>query len=184
MLKITIPKQEYWNETTQEFVTIEEKTLQLEHSLISVQKWEAKWHKAFLGKGEKTVEETVDYIKCMTLTPNVDPIVYLGLTDEIVKEVAEYIDDPMTATTIWDRDSGGLPKKEKITAEVLYSAMVERSIPFECRKWHINQLIMLIRVFNERNKPEKDKKKRSSREIGKEQAAINAARRKALHSKG
>lgn len=182
MLKITIPKQELWNEATQEFINIEEKTLQLEHSLISVKKWESKWHKPFLGKGEKTVEETIDYIKCMTLTQNVDPDVYYGITNEMIDQVSSYIEDPMTATTIWERGGGGLPKKEKITAEVLYCAMVERNIPFECQKWHLNQLIMLIRVYNERNKT--DTKKKSSREIGKEQAVINAARRKALHSKG
>lgn len=184
MLKITIPKQELWDEANQIFINVEEKTLQLEHSLISVKKWESKWHKPFLGKGEKSVEETIDYIKCMTLTQNVDPFVYYGITNEIIDQVSAYIDDPMTATTIWDRgkNSGGLPKKEKITAEVLYCAMIERGIPFECQKWHLNQLIMLIRVFNERNKLEG--KKRSSKEIGKEQAAINAARRKALHSKG
>lgn len=181
MLKITIPKQEFWDEAKQEFINIEEKTLQLEHSLISVKKWEAKWHKPFLGAGEKTVEETIDYIKCMTLTQNVDPNVYYGITNNIIDQVSKYIEDPMTATTIWER-GGGLPKKEKITAEVLYCAMVERNIPFECQKWHLNQLIMLIRVFNERNKPEG--KKRSSREIAKEQAAINAARRKAHNSKG
>ena len=114
MLKITIPKQELWDEANQIFINVEEKTLQLEHSLISVKKWESKWHKPFLGKGEKSVEETIDYIKCMTLTQNVDPFVYYGITNEIIDQVSAYIDDPMTVTTIWDRgkNSGGLPKKE------------------------------------------------------------------------
>ena len=180
MLRITIPKQELWDEKKEEFINVEEKTLQLEHSLISLSKWEAKWHKPFLKDEEKSVEETIDYIRCMCTTPNVDPGIFKYVTDEIVQQVSDYINDPMTATTIWSRDSG-LPSKEKITSEVLYSAMVERGIPFECQKWHLNRLIMLIRVFNERNS---EKKKRSTREIAREQAAINAARRKALHSKG
>lgn len=181
MLKITIPKQELWDEKNECFIDIPEKTLQLEHSLISLSKWESKWHKAFLGKEEKTVEETIDYIRCMTLTQNVDPEIYNYITNDIVEQVGAYIDDPMTATTIWDHGKGGLPSREKITNEVLYCAMIERGIPFECQKWHLNRLIMLIRVFNERNEP---KKKRSTKEIAREQAAINAARRKALHSKG
>lgn len=178
MLKLIIPKQEFWDEEKEEFVTVEEKTLQLEHSLISLSKWESKWHKPFLKSEEKTVEETVDYIRCMTLTQNVDPRVYNYLTNENIEEVGRYIDDPMTATSIWGHDDGFL-SKEKITSEILYCAMIERNIPFECQKWHLNRLIMLIRVFNERNST----KKRSTRKIDSERAAINAARRKAMQAK-
>lgn len=180
MLKITIPGCELWDEVNETFITTKETTIQLEHSLVSLSKWESKWHKPFLKKDAKTVEETLDYIRCMTLTQNVDPNVYKFLTQENIDEINNYIEDSMTATW-FAKDDNAKPNREVITSEILYYYMIALNIPFECQKWHLNRLITLIRVCSAKNQPDK---KLSKKQALKNQAAINAARRKALNSKG
>lgn len=180
MLTIVIPERELWDEEREELVSVKEQTLQLEHSLVSLSKWESKWKKPFLTKEDKTPEETIDYIRCMTLTPNVKPEVYNCLTHDNITKINNYISDPMTATTI---NMQGLSKggKEIVTSELVYYWMVALNIPFECQKWHLNRLITLIQVCNVKNTPPK---KMSRRDIMSRNAALNAARRKKYNSKG
>ena len=179
MLRITIPAQELYDETSQEFIYTKEQTLEMEHSLVSLSKWESKWHKPFLGANEKTKEEILDYVRCMTLTKNVDPSVYKFLTAANLKEIQSYIDDAMTATTFSNHGSGN--GREIITAEIIYYSMISLNIPFECQKWHLNRLITLIRVCSDKNQPPK---KMSKKAIMSQNAALNAARRKQLNTKG
>jgi len=152
MLTITIPAREMFDERTQTFSTTKEQTLQLEHSLVSLSKWESKWCKPFLSKDEKTAEETIDYIKCMTITQNVDPDVYNRLTNANIKMINDYIEAPMTATTFSDNKQGG-GGKEIITSELIYYWMIALTIPMECQKWHLNRLLTLVRVCNIKNTP-------------------------------
>lgn len=180
MLTITIPAVEMFDEKTQEFFTTKEQTLQLEHSLVSLSKWESKWCKVFLSKEEKTSEETIDYIRCMTITQNVDPNVYNRLTRSNIQEINKYIEAPMTATTFYNDDQKGRGR-ETVTSELIYYWMIALNIPMECQKWHLNRLLTLIRVCNIKNSPPK---KMSRREIMNRNAALNAARRKQLNSKG
>lgn len=180
MLLITIPATELWDEKNCEFVKVKEQTLQLEHSLVSLSKWESKWHKPFLSKDEKTGEEILDYIKCMTITQNVDPRAYNFLTRENMEEINRYIADPMTATTFSEKE-GGKNGREIVTSEVIYYWMVALNIPPEYQKWHLNRLMTLIRVCNIKNQPPK---KRSKRDILSSNTALNAARRKQLNTKG
>ena len=181
MLTINVPiSPEGWDEAKQEFVEPEYRTLQLEHSLVSLSKWESKWHKPFYSKKEKTEEEMLDYIKCMTLTKNVGSDVYNHLTIDNVKDVKNYINDPMTATTL-SRDEKGQSNSETITSELIYYWMIASNIPFESQKWHLNRLITLIRVCSIKNTPPK---KRSKRDIMSRNAALNAARRKQMNTKG
>ena len=181
MLQIIIPlTKEGWDEVNEEFVEPIYKTLCLEHSLVSLSKWESKWHKPFLSKAEKSYEEIIDYIKCMTVTKNVDPEAYNHITSENMKQIDEYIEDPMTATTFSD-DESGKRNREIITSEIVYYWMITLGIPFECRKWHLNRLLALIRVCVIKNSP---KKKMSASSIMARNAELNAARRKALNSKG
>jgi len=180
MLRITIPAVEQWDEAKQEFIYTKEQTLSLEHSLVSLSKWESKWCKAFLTKQEKTFEETLDYIKCMTLTQNVDPEVYNYLTNGNIKEINEYIEAPMTATYFSDEKTSKT-SREQVTAELIYYWMIALNIPFECQKWHLNRLLTLIKVCNIKNQPPK---KRSKKDIMSRNAALNAARRKRLNTKG
>ena len=180
MLRIVIPESELFNEQTGEFISVKKQTLQLEHSLVSLSKWESKWHKPFLGNEDKTFDETIDYIRCMTLSQNIDPNIYMFLTQENIKEINDYIGDPMTATTFSD-DGNGRNNREIITSELIYYWMVALNIPFECQKWHLNRLLTLIRVCNIKNQPPK---KRSQGQIMSRNAALNAARRKQLNSKG
>ena len=177
MIEITIPAVELYNAEKEEFLYPVKKpiTLRLEHSLVSLQKWEAKWHKPFLGKEEKTQEETLDYIRFMCITPNVDPEVYQYIPPEEMNRIGAYIEDPMTAT--WFSDSSktnAVPKQKVITAEIIYYWMIKLGIPNEYGKWHLNQLITLILVINAKDAP---KKKRSKKEILSDYARINAIRR-------
>lgn len=174
MLKITIPAGEMWDELNNEFVTTKEQTLVLEHSLVSLSKWESRWRKPFLSKEPKTQEETIDYIKCMTLTQNVNPIVYKFISKENIKLINAYIDNPMTATTFSERENRKI-NREIITAEIIYYWMIALTIPLECQKWHLNRLLTLIRVCDIKNQPSK---KMSRNEILSRNRALNAARRK------
>lgn len=180
MLTITIPAKELFDEETQTFLTTKEQTLQLQHSLVSLSKWESKWCKPFLSNDEKTLEETIDYIKCMTITQNVNPTVYNFLSHSNIEEINKYIQNPMTATTFNDLNQRGRGK-EIITSELIYYWMIALNIPMECQKWHLNRLLTLIRVCNVKNAPPK---KMSKKDITSKYASLNAARRKKLNSKG
>jgi len=179
MLQITIPATELWNEIANEFVQKKEQVLQLEHSLVSLSKWESKWCKPFLSRTPKTYEETIDYIRCMTINQNVDFDIYNGITNDIMNQVSQYIEAPMTATTFSNEKK--VINNDIITAEIIYYWMVALNIPFECQKWHLNRLLTLINVCNIKNQP---KKKTSKRDIYSRNAALNAARRERLNTTG
>lgn len=179
MLQIKIQGTEYWDEKKEMFVEgSKDIVLQLEHSLVSISKWESKWRKPFLYQDNKTTEEVIDYIKCMTITQNVKDEVYGRLTTNNINEINDYIKSPMTATTF--SDSKGT-SREIITSELIYYWMISNNIPMECQKWHINRLLTLIRVCNVKNAPSK---KMSKREIASRYASLNAARRQKLNTKG
>lgn len=180
MLIITVPAAEMYNEATNEFTYGKEFTLQLEHSLVSLSKWESKWKKPFLGKDKKTIEETMDYIKCMTITQNVPDEVYSRLNTDNVSQINKYIEDDMTATTFYGHENNGA-SKETITSELIYYWMIALNIPMECQKWHLNRLLTLVRVCNIKNTPPK---KMGRNELMSRNAALNAARRKQLGTKG
>lgn len=180
MLEITIPATEMWDEQKEEFIIQKEQTLQLEHSLVSLKKWESKWRKAFFSKTQKSNEELIDYIRCMTLTQNVDPDIYICLSESNIDEINEYIDSPMTATC-FSEDKTERPSRETVTAELIYYWMIALGIPFECQNWHLNSLLTLIKVCNIKNTPPK---KRSKKDILSRNAAINEARRKQLNTRG
>lgn len=189
MLRIQIPDREYFDESKNEFVYIKGQTIALEHSLVSVSKWEAKYHKPFLSKDPpKTGEEIFDYIKFMTLTQNVPDELYYNLSKENIELIQKYIDDPMTATWFSDDFNKDGSKRtrskrtgEVITSEIIYYWMVAYQIPFECQKWHLNRLITLVRVCE--SKQEKPKKL-SKRDLASRNTALNEARRARLKSKG
>lgn len=186
MLQITIPYTEFYDENAEEFVAVKEQTLQLEHSLVSISKWESKWKKAFLSKEQKTNEEIIDYVRCMTLTQNVNPLVYKAITVSAFEKIFAYIDDPMSATTINDIKIPGAPKKktETVTSELIYYWMVALQIPFECQKWHLNRLMNLIRICEIKNTPPDKRRKMSRNEILSRNTELNKARRAAMGTKG
>lgn len=181
MLHITIPAGEAFNEQTNEFISVKEQTLALEHSLVSISKWESKWGKPFLGKDSKTRVEMIDYIRCMTLTQNVDPNVYHFITSKNIEEISTYIEAPMTATWFSEKEGRGKRNNEIVTSEIIYYWMVSFNIPVEFQKWHLNRLLTLIKVCSLKNEPQK---KMSKREILDRNKAINKARRESMHSSG
>lgn len=182
MLRIVVPGGEGFDEKTNEFIYYKDQVLQLEHSLLSLSKWESKWHKPFysMKKDDKTNAEILDYIRCMTLTQNVDPVTYLRLTDQNFKDIREYIEDPMTATT-FNEHGPNRPSREIATSEVIYYWMIAFNIPVEFEKWHLNRLLTLIKVCHIKNQPSKKMKKG---DIMRNNHSLNAARRAALHSRG
>lgn len=171
MLQISINENRLWDEKKEQFVTIKPTVLKLEHSLISLSKWESKWKKSFISS-DKTSEEMLDYIRCMSISP-VEPEVFYALTKDDIEKIIAYIDDPMTATTINHRN--GQSRKEIVTAEIIYYWMIALNIPIEFQKWHLNKLITLIEVCNEKNQPPR---KMSKNEILNQHRAVNAMRRK------
>lgn len=179
MLELTIPRRTFFKESTNEFIEFNETKLKLEHSLISLSKWESKIKKPFLSDQKHSRSEMFYYIECMSLNPDIDPMVYKTIPDELYKTITDYIDDPMTATTINDNDSS--TNRDIITAEIIYYWMIECGIPFECQKWHLNRLITLIRVCSIKKGPQK---KMSKREIFEQNRRLNEARRKKANSKG
>lgn len=180
MLQITIPEIETYDEATETFHTYPKVTLQLEHSLVSISKWECKWNKAFLGKQPKTEEEIRDYIRCMTMNKHVDPSVYSRLTNDNIEQINKYIEAPMTAVYFRKNEKNVL-SGDTVTSELIYYWMITLNIPFECQKWHLNRLMALIRVCGIKNSPPK---KMSQKEIMRRNQALNQARRNKLHSKG
>lgn len=183
MLKIVIEGDELYDEETNTFSTVNDVTIELEHSLLSLSKWESKYQKPFLfapGQPEKTGAEIFGYIEAMVVTPNVDPNVLVRLSKKNIEQIQEYIDSKQSATTF-----GLMPERrgpgETITSELIYYWMVAFQIPFECEKWHLNRLFSLIRICNIKNSPPK---KMSRSEIAQRNAALNAQRRQQLGTKG
>lgn len=154
MLTIKVEDATLFDENTNTFVVVKPTVLQLEHSLISISKWEAKYHKPFLTKEAKTTEETMDYIKCMTITKNVSDNVYLNISNESMQKILEYIDDAMTATTFTSFQQSKM-SKEVITNELVYYWMIVYKIPYDYQKWHLNRLLTLIKVCGIKNQPPK-----------------------------
>lgn len=182
MLQLHVKETDLFNNDTQEFIKVKPITLQLEHSLVSISKWEAKWHKPFLTDDPKTDEEIKDYLRCMTLTQNVPEDTYLAITDKQIKQIRDYIADPMTATTFREEPTKGRVKKQILTNEVIYYQMIALGIPIEvCQKWHLHRLLTLIRVCNIKSQPEK---KMKSGDLARQYSSLNNARRSALHTKG
>lgn len=180
MLQITIPSREYWDEIKSEFVYTKPCILTLEHSLVSISKWESKWCKPFLSKEPKTDEEIIDYIRCMTITQNIAPDVYNNVSNDNIIQIYKYIEAPMTATW-FSNIAKGTNNRKPITSELIYYWMIALNIPSEYQKWHLNRLLTLIRVCNEESKPPK---KMGRKQLMSRNAALNAARRKQLNSKG
>lgn len=180
MLTIILPKGEWYDQAQNLFIPYKECSLTLEHSLVSISKWESKWHKPFFGNKEKTQEEIIDYIRCMVVGQLPDQNFYKRLTQKNISEISEYIADPMTATT-FNNLGNKKHSREILTAEVIYYLMVAYGIPFECQKWHINKLLTLIKVCELKNEPPK---KMSKSEILSRNRALNAARRAKYNTTG
>lgn len=179
MLFINLEDKEFFNEETSVITTIKGINLVLEHSLISLSKWEAIWEKPFLTKDEKTRDETISYIKLMTITQNVDPNIYEIFEDELRTAVIRYIEKPMTATRINERNR--VANSSVITSEIIYYWMIQLNIPFECQKWNLNRLLMLIRVCDIKSRASK---KMSKSEILARNRSLNAERRKLFNTTG
>ena len=181
MYQLIIPAMEEYDEVNEVFVYSKEQTLQLEHSLVSISKWEKKWHKPFLSNDKKTDDETLDYIRCMTKTQNVDLKIYNRITPQMIDGIVTYINDPMTATWFSEDTTGKDSNNEIITSEIIYYWMLTLQVPVEFQKWHLNSLLALIKVCNIKNSPTK---KMSNKETLSRNKAINEARKRKWNTRG
>lgn len=179
MLRIVVPGMELFDEAKQEFINYDEQQLELEHSLVSISKWESFWNKPFLGKEDKSAEQIIDYVRCMTVNENVDLEVYGRLTERNLIQINDYINAPMTATTF--SELGSKPSREIITSEIIYYWMISYNIPFECQHWHLNRLLALIKVCSIKNSPPK---KMSKQEVMERNKRLNAERRARMNTTG
>ena len=183
MLELYIPEKELFDEEADRFISVKEQHLKLEHSLVSISKWESRWLKPFFDKKEKkTREELLDYIRCMIVNPAKNYDVVAALSSDDVRRIVDYINNPQTATTVTFLIKEKKPRKqENVTAELIYYWMIKAGIPFECDKWHISKLFALIKVCGAKNDTGK---KGTSTEYAQAQSALNAQRRAKLKSKG
>ncbi len=179
MITVSIPGGEIFDEQRRKFISVKGRTIQLEHSLISISKWESKWKKAFLSRAQRTPEELMDYVRCMTITPDVDVNLYMFLTEQNIMDIQIYIDDTMSATVFRGEDKPKVTPKPR-TSEQIYAAMVMLGIPFECQKWHLNRLLNLIHECELLNSGSKMDRKSSAKMM----REMNAARRAKHHSRG
>lgn len=181
MLSIVVPGGESYDEPNNLFVTTPDTELQLEHSLVSLSKWESFFEKPFLSSDQKTIEETLWYVRAMTISPDVPAELYTRLSNDNLDAIQAYMNAKMTATTD-SAEKSRTPSREIITAEIIYHWMVMLHIPFDpCENWHLNRLMMLVRVCNEKNAPGK---KMSSREVAERNRALNAKRLAELGTRG
>lgn len=180
MLELTILEDEVYDQKTNKFIQIPACTLTLEHSLISIAKWESKWHISYFDTAQKTMEQDLDYIKCMVVGNIKNNFSFKVLSEKNILEIRDYIKNPMTATT-FHKKSTSKAKKEITTAETLYAHMFAHSIPMECQKWHLNRLLTLLRVCDLQNSP---REKMSKKQTAAWNAEQNAARRAKYNTKG
>ena len=179
MLIIRVPQTEIFDSKTETFNYLPETVLKLEHSLISLSKWESRWHKPYLKPDpNRSVAETMDYIRCMSLTP-VDLQTVSRLSSKDYETIQAYVNEQSTATTV--KHVGGKKNTQTVTSELIYAWMTELRIPWEAQKWHLSRLMTLIDVMNERQKPAQ---KMSKAQTAKQNAAINAARRARYNTRG
>lgn len=180
MLQVVIPAREYFDSSKNEFVYLAEQKLTLEHSLISISKWESKWKKPFLDdKREKTREESVDYIRCMSVGKPIDNLAIQWVPQSVINQINEYISDPMTAT--WFNEQNKRPGRQVVTSELVYYWMIAFHVPMECEKWHFNRLLTLIKICELKNAP---KKRMKRKDVHAQYMALNAARKKQLEASG
>ncbi len=182
MLELEMDMLEYFDEEKSEFIYVPPMTVKLEHSLLSISKWESRTHKRFLDETAKTSDEMIEYVKCMTINKDVPDIAYPAIYQMYGSEIREYIEDSMSATTFKNRSDNRRRKTgEAISSELVYYWMTAFNIPFECEKWHFNRLMTLINICSIKNEPPK---KMSKGSVMKQNSALNAARRKMHHSRG
>jgi len=180
MLEITVPGIEFFDDDTEEFITVGDTVIRLEHSLVSLSKWESLWEKPFLSEEAKTVEQTMSYIRLMLLTPNVATDVLVRLSEDNINDINGYINAKQSAT-FFNESIQPAHKKEIITSELIYYWMLTLNVPIECEEWHLNRLFTLIKVCSEKNAPQK---KRGRREILDDHARINAQNRAKMGTTG
>lgn len=193
MLRLVVKAGELWNKELEQFIYLEKDVvLTLQHSLVSISKWEAKYHKPFISDEKKTLSEMRYYVECMTITQNVDSLVYHALNADHYKQIRNYMEDSMTATFFSDdkgnKESNNPFNKKVITSELIYYWMVALEIPFDpCQKWHLNRLLTLIKVCEKKNEAQSSKangKHSNKAALASKYASLNAARRKKTGSKG
>lgn len=174
MFVFRVPSCELFDDETETFIQRPEYVLRLEHSLLSISKWESNWKKPFLSKDRKLTDiEFLDYIQCMSVYEPIPSEVLLSLDGETILAINNYINESRTAT--WFSNDDEKPSSRVVTSELIYHWMIQANIPIECETWHFSRLLTLIRVIGEETAT---KKKPTQAELAAKHARLNKARRK------
>lgn len=181
MLSLVVPAMELYDSEREEFVYTKPVSFEIEHCLLAMSRWESKWKKPFLSPDEKTSDEVIDYIRCMTMSDNVPDDVYNRLPYDVIEQINDYVDAPHSATTIRNQEGSGRVRNEIVTTEVIYYWMTAFGIPFECETWNLDRLLKLIEICLIKSQPAKKMPKAQVRQM---YDSLNKARRSKLHSKG
>lgn len=181
MLSIIVPGREFYDEESELFVTVGETQLELEHSLVSLSKWESRWEKPFIGNAEKTTEQVTSYIQFMCLTPDVPPEVFDRVSNENLQEINDYLNSKMTATWFSADETATKGPQEVITSEVVYYWMITMNVPMECQHWHLERLFTLLKVIQLKSAPPK---KRNRADVAAQRRALNQKRQQEFGTKG
>lgn len=189
-----IPQQELFDNRSQTFITIPEQHipafhLQLRHSLMSIAKWESRWHDSFLAKETMDADELIDYVRCMTINTQKNQDVYKYLGKDDYDQILEYMQDPMSAIDLNAKRNKETKKgrKKRETAESVYYAMFNLGIPIECEKWHFNRLSALLDYCADNGtggKAGTAGRPKTQREMMELYHALNQKNRKKYNSKG
>jgi hypothetical protein len=180
MLTITVLGEEHWDQENEKFVYPDSFKLELEHSLVSLSKWESKWEVPFLGEKPKTTEMVLDYIECMILTPDPPADWISKLSKENIEEITAYFDSKQSAT--WFNDHHPEPKTgETITSELVYYWLDICDIDWQAQYWHLNRLLTLVKIHTVKQaKP----KPMSRSEMLRRRRALNKQRLKEMEEGG
>lgn len=180
ILVLEFPEYDQFDRVTEEFVTFPPARLTLVHNLLSIVRWESKWKRSFVDRPPSSVDEVIDYVECMADGQPSVPHMLERLTRDHTEAIKAYIADPMSASVMLSRP-GQTKSSEKMTSDLIYYYMVTFQIPFEAEEWHLNRLLMLIRICNAKQSAGQ---KTNSKSAASQRAALNRARRARAGSRG
>lgn len=184
MIQLEIEGSEFFNETKQEFYYTNPCVVMLEHSLLSVAKWESKWKKPFLSSRKDDVLTNAalyDYFRCMEVEPCIESMWPVSLSPSQYQKLLKYIDEEQTATKFYSYKKDKTLSRQTITSELIYYWMASLNIPFECERWHLSRLLTLIHIASVKGQTGK---KMTQKETMQMYAELNEKRKRQYNTRG
>lgn len=179
---------ELFDEETNTFLHPVGKKLHLEHSLLSISKWEAEWEIPFLNT-DKTSEQSLSYIKCCVLDDDFDELLLNTLSDKNILDFNAYLSKGMTAKKIIDLRSSLSQKRKSrrpasqkaLTSEDIYYSMIQFHVWKECEEWPLQRLLSLLQLCSLKSNSTGEMSKSDQAKFYREE---NARRKAKYHTNG